>query len=177
MSQIPREEIVAMIQEATASVFSTMLNLPADEQPDRQEQGDPAPVDGVVALLGIAGPWTGTGRIYCSADFARQVAGALLMTEFSAVDGDVLDAVAEVANMIIGNLKTALEGQLGPLALSVPTVVYGRNYQARTAIAHDWIVVPFRCGGEVMDIRFCLMPTPERTRIPHLRHEPVSALG
>ncbi len=52
MSQIPREEIVAMIQEATASVFSTMLNLRADEQPDRQEQGDPAPVDGVVALLG-----------------------------------------------------------------------------------------------------------------------------
>jgi chemotaxis protein CheX len=166
-----------MIHDATAAVFSTMLNLPADQRPDRQEQGDPAPVDGVVALLGIGGPWTGTGRIYCSADFARQLAGALLMTEFSAVDGEVLDAVAEVANMIIGNLKTTLESRLGPLALSVPTVVYGRNYQARTAMAHDWIVVPFSCGGETMDIRFCLMPTPDRTPMHLLRHEPAPAIG
>lgn len=170
--QIPREDVVSMIQESTASVFSTMLNLPVDWQLTRQEEGEPAPVDGVVALVGIAGTWTGTGRIYCSAEFARTVAGALLMTEFPAVDAEVLDAVAEVANMIIGNLKTALEARLGPLALSVPTVIYGRNYQARTASVPDWTVVPFRCGDHVMDIRFCLMPTSAPIRTPHHRLEP-----
>ena len=174
MQQIPREEVVSMIHEATSAVFSTMLNLPVDRQPTRQEQGEPAPVDGVVALVGIAGAWTGTGRIYCSPEFARTVAGALLMTEFSAVDADVLDAVAEVANMIIGNLKTALEAQLGPLALSVPTVIYGRNYQARTASIPDWTVVPFRCGDQVMDIRFCLMPSSSQVRTPYVKHEPAS---
>lgn len=174
MQQIPREDVIEMIHEATASVFSTMLNLPVDWQISRQEAGEPAPVDGVVALVGIAGTWTGTGRIYSSPEFARTVAGALLMTEFAAVDADVLDAVAEVANMIIGNLKTMLEARLGPLALSVPTVIYGRNYQARTSSIHDWTVVPLRCGDEIMDIRFCLMPTPVAVRIPHVRHEPTA---
>ncbi len=174
MQNIPREDVITMIHEATASVFSTMLSLPVDWQLSRQEQGEPAPVDGVVALVGIAGSWTGTGRIYCSPEFARVVAGALLMTEFPAVDADVLDAVAEVANMIIGNLKTTLEERLGPLALSVPTVIFGRNYQARTSSIHDWTVVPLRCGDHTMDIRFCLMPTPVPVRLPHLRHEPTA---
>jgi chemotaxis protein CheX len=174
MQQIAREEIVRMIQESTDAVFSTMLQLEAQPEPSRLEQGEPAPVDGVVALVGIAGPWTGTGRIYCSPEFARMLAGALLMTEFAAVDADVLDAVAEVANMVIGNLKTALEAQLGPLALSVPTVIYGRNYQARTAKIHDWIVVPFRCQSQSMDIRFCLTPTPVTPNTRVHRPEPAA---
>lgn len=175
MPGIPQDEIVAIIQEATGAVFSTMLNLPAEARPARQEAGEPAPVDGVVALVGIAGAWTGTGRIYCSPEFACQLAGALLMTEFASVDGEVLDAVAEVANMIIGNLKTCLEQRLGPLGLSVPTVIYGRNYQARTASVPDWTVVPFACGPQMMEIRFCLVPTPASPRPALHRPEPVTA--
>jgi chemotaxis protein CheX len=175
MRHVPREAIVAMIQEATGAVFSTMLSLPCEALPARQESGDPAPVDGVVALVGIAGPWTGTGRLYCAPEFACKLAGALLMTQCTAVDGDVLDAVAEVANMVIGNLKTALEAQLGPLALSVPTVIYGRNYQARTANISDWIVVPFASGPDTLEIRFCLVPTQAASRTPLHRPEMVGA--
>ena len=86
------------------------------------------------------------------------------MSEYKAVDGEVLDAVAEVTNMIIGNVKTSLEEILGPLGLSVPTVIYGRNYQARTGSIHLWNVAPFRCGDELMEIRFCLSETPARLR-------------
>jgi chemotaxis protein CheX len=164
-----------MMHNATESVFSTMLNLPVQPQPIRQEAGDPAPVDGVIALVGIAGTWTGTGHIYCSAEFACQLAGALLMAEYKAVDDDVLDAVAEVANMIIGNVKTTLEASLGPLGLGVPTVIYGRNYQARTGSVHDWTVIPFRCGEETMEIRFCLMPTTASNRTLPARPEPAMA--
>lgn len=175
METIKPAVITSIMHAATESVFSTMLNLPVEHQPIRQEDGDPAPVDGVIALVGIAGTWTGTGRIYCSAEFACQLAGALLMTEYKAVDGDVLDAVAEVANMIIGNVKTSLEETLGPLGLGVPTVIYGRNYQARTGGIHDWTVIPFRCGNETMEIRFCLMQTPVAPRPLPARHEPALA--
>jgi len=164
MQQIQSEDIVKIVHSATESVFTTMLHLPLDRQPARNEKGDPAPVEGVIALVGIAGNWTGTGQIYCSAEFARKLAGALLMSEYAAIDGDVLDGVAEVANMIIGNVKTSLEATLGPLGLSVPTVIYGRNYQTRTGSIHKWDVVPFRCGEESMEIRFCLTQTPARTR-------------
>lgn len=175
MPPISHEELVRMIHESTGSVFSTMLQLPAEPEPARKEAGNPAPVDGVIALVGIAGTWTGTGHIYVSPGFACKLAGALLSTEYQAVDGDVLDAVAEVANMIVGNIKTHLEAVLGPLGLGVPTVIYGRNYQARTSGAHEWLVAPFRCGAEHMEIRFCLMETRTSLRPATLRQEPALA--
>jgi chemotaxis protein CheX len=175
MEQMKREEIVQILHATTESVFSMMLNLPVSPQADRQETGDPAPVEGVIAMVGITGGWTGMGQIYCSAEFACALAGALLMTEYTSVDGDVLDAVAEVANMIIGNAKTSLEERLGQLGLGVPTVVYGRNYQARTGGMHDWTVVPFQCGDKTMEVRFCLIPTPNGNRAHFLRPEAVPA--
>ena len=57
-------------------------------------------------MVGVAGSWTGTGHMSCSPQFAQKLAGALLMTEYDSVNEDVLDAVAEVANMIVGNVKT-----------------------------------------------------------------------
>ncbi|MEO5923025.1 MAG: chemotaxis protein CheX [Bryobacteraceae bacterium] len=164
MEPLKKEDIVRIAQAATESVFSTMLNLPTESQPTRSEAGDPAPIEGVIAMVGIAGNWTGMGQIHCSAEFACSLASALLMTEYKSVDGDVLDAVAEVANMIIGNIKTTLEEVLGPLGLGVPTVIYGRNYQARTGSVLDWTVIPFHCEGQTMEVRFCLMRTATTSR-------------
>lgn len=179
MTPIHQEELAQIIRGSTEAVFSTMLQLAAEPETPRKETGNAGPVDGVIALVGIAGPWTGTGHIFVSPGFACRLAGALLATEYAAVDADVLDAVAEVANMIVGNVKTCLEEQLGPLALSVPTVIYGRNYQTRTSHVQDWLVVPFRCEGEVMEVRFCLMETQVNTssgsRSNAVRPEPAMA--
>ncbi len=175
MQFLERENIAAIIEGATDSVFTTMLNLPAAPQPVRVETGDPAPADGITAMVGIGGTWTGMGQIQCSAGFACRLAGALLMTEYASVDSEVLDAIAEVTNMIIGNVKTQLEERLGPLGLGIPAVIFGRNYQARTGGAHDWTVVPFACNGDRMEIRFCLMPTPTTARTAPLRPETVHA--
>lgn len=178
-SPISTDDLARIIRDSTDAVFSTMLQLSAQPQPPRHETGNSPPVDGVIALVGIAGPWTGTGHIFVSPSFACQLAGALLCTEYPAVDADVLDAVSEVANMIVGNVKTGLEERLGQLALSVPTVIYGRNYQTRTSHVHDWLVIPFQCGSETMEVRFCLMQTrgntPPATRSNTLRPEPAMA--
>lgn len=175
MKPLKQEDIVHIIQHATAAVFSTMLCLPAVPQPVRQESGDPVPLNGVVAMVGIAGSWTGMGQIFCSTELACQLAGALLMSEYAAVDDDVLDAMAEVANMIVGNVKTTLEEHLGGLALGVPTVLYGRNYQARTPGVPDWTVVPFASGEHAMEVRFCLLPTSATQRMHAHRPEPALA--
>ena len=73
------------------------------------DKGPSHPLDGVVCLIGMAGEWTGTGTISCSAEFACRIASQMLMAEYAVVDAEVLDAVAEVANMILGNVKTSLE--------------------------------------------------------------------
>jgi chemotaxis protein CheX len=132
---------------------------------------EPETFHGVVALVGVAGSWTGAGHISCSPQFAQRLAGALLLTEYNSVNEDVLDAVAEVANMIVGNVKTIFEEKLGPLGLTVPTVIYGRNYHTRSAGVKEWVLVRLRSDSETMDINFCLMPS----RAP-LHHAPRAEL-
>jgi chemotaxis protein CheX len=75
-----------------------------------------------------------------------------------AVDSDVLDAVAEIANMIIGNVKTSLELELGPMGMSIPTIIFGKNFSARSAGSEEWLTVPFTCEDQRLEVKFCLAP-------------------
>jgi chemotaxis protein CheX len=122
------------------------------------ERAPPHPTEGVVALIGLAGSWVGTGSISCSASFACRISAQMLMTKIESVGEEVLDAVAEVTNMIIGNVKTGLEEHLGPMGLSIPTVVYGRDFTARSAGEGEWTVFPFFDGEDRLDVRICLVP-------------------
>jgi|HubBroStandDraft_4_1064222.scaffolds.fasta_scaffold60894_3 chemotaxis protein CheX len=170
MPTVTQQEIEQAVSKAAREVFETMLNLPLQIEPSVMQQAiKPETFDGVVALVGVAGTWTGTGHMSCSALFARQLAGALLMSEYDSVNEEVLDAVAEVANMIIGNVKTIFEEKLGPLGLTVPTVIFGRNYQTRSAGVKDWVLVRLRSGSESMDINFNLMPS---RVLPHMTPRP-----
>jgi chemotaxis protein CheX len=99
-----------------------------------------------------------------------------LMTPYPAIDEDVLDAVAEVTNMIIGNVKTALESKLGAMGLSTPTVIYGRNFQTRSSGNQKWTVVPFALEEDRMCVQVCIAPNEETGKkttrtgfpVPHL---------
>src|ERR1051326_896157 len=112
---VTQPEIAEAIQAATAEVFSTMLgiDITAGETISGETAG--CAQSGVVALLGLAGEWIGSGSLSCDPPFACKMASQLLMAEYDTVNEEVLDAVAEVANMIIGNVKTALELKLGPI--------------------------------------------------------------
>ena len=170
MQSVTQQEIEEAICKASRGVFETMLALPLEIEPSVMRQAiEPETFHGVVALVGVAGTWTGTGHLSCSPVFAQKLAGALLMSAYDSGNEEVLDAVAEVANMIIGNVKTIFEEKLGPLGLTVPTVIFGRNYQTRSAGVKDWVLVRLRSEGESMDINFNLMPS---RALPHLTPRP-----
>ncbi len=94
--------IVDAVREATQSVFSMMLSLEAEARPHRTV-AQPDPVDGVVALIGFTGPWGGTGVLYCQEELACKMGSVMLMMEINEINGEVLDGVGEVANMVLGN--------------------------------------------------------------------------
>lgn len=173
---ISEEELVNAIRSATEEVFSTMLNLNLTQGEVFLEKEEPVPSSGVVSLIGLAGTWVGSGSLACSASFAVKIASALLMTPYEAIDEDVLDAVAEVTNMIIGNVKTALENRLGAMGLSTPTVIYGRNFQTRSSGNQEWTVVPFTLDSDRMCVQVCIAPNVDAAKkttrtgfpIPHL---------
>ena len=158
VEKLEREQLALMIRRATEEVFTTMLGMTVRADESYLEQAAPAQFDGVVSFIGMAGAWAGTGSLCCSSRFACSLSSSFLMTEFAMVDEQVLDAIGELTNMIIGNVKNEVEEHLGPMGLSIPTVIYGRNFSARSLGHEAWTVVPFWSGEERLDVKICLAP-------------------
>jgi chemotaxis protein CheX len=162
---LTHEDLARRITAATSEVFEMMLGTPAEAGEAHIEESGSGPTEGVVALVGLTGPLVGTGCVSCDADLACRLAGHMLMSEFPSVDCDVLDALGEIANMIIGNIKTSIEDEYGPMWLSVPTVVYGRNFTTRSVGKHSWTVVPFSCDGNKMLVQMFLTEANDLTKM------------
>ena len=154
---------VAIVRDAAHSVFETMLGVKLTDCEPTREESAPLHSEGVVSLIGLAGDWAGTGAFRCSADMAKKVSGLMLMQVFTSVDEDVLDAVGEITNMILGNVKTTFEETLGPMGLSIPTVIYGRNFTTRSVGRCEWSVIPFELDGERLEIQISLAKRKEQT--------------
>jgi chemotaxis protein CheX len=157
--------LVKALQAATQSVFATMLGLEAVCGESYTETNVRGKSDGIIAVVGLAGEWVGTASICCTAAMGCRMSSHMLAAEFTEVNEEVLDAIAEIANMIIGNFKTSAESHLGPLGLSIPTVIYGLSFSARSPGKELWIVVPFSCGEDTLRVKMCLMPN---RRLPRL---------
>jgi chemotaxis protein CheX len=176
--EVTHDYLVGQIQATTQDVLSMMMGIESSCQPGYLQSMDSAsglalgetpvgstggPEETVEAFVGISGPMVGTGTVSCDADTACRLASAMLMSDIKSVGTDVLDAMGEVANMIIGNLKTNLEDRVGPLWLSVPSVVYGRNFTARTVGKFEWTVVPVDLPEGKLRVRLCLSEAPKAT--------------
>lgn len=166
MQPLEHAQLASNIVETTVEVFQTMLGeevLPGQPVLDQSGWG---PSLQVQAMVGVAGCCSGTGILACTALSARKIASSLLMCECAGLDDDVLDAVAEMGNMIIGNLKNRLELTLGNLAMSIPTVIVGRNFTSRTLGKHSWTMVPFQWGEETLEVRLCLVSENSKRETP-----------
>ncbi len=153
-----QEIVTESIGKAAAEVFSTMLGVELPPGEAGIENGTPPVSDGVVSLVGLAGSWVGIGCLSCSPAMACRFCSLMLMTEVTAVNEDVLDAVAELTNMIIGGVKNDLEHHLGQLGLSIPTVVFGRNFRTKNAGTTEWVVVRYSWEGESLSVKLALTP-------------------
>jgi chemotaxis protein CheX len=160
--------MVESISQSAANVFSTMLGAELAPGEATVETGTPDTNDGVVSFIGLAGAWAGTGSVTCSPVLACRICSLMLMMESTGIDEDVLDAVAELTNMIIGNVKNDLEQHLGTLGLSLPTVVFGRNFKTKSAGTHEWTVVRFPWEGETLVVKLCLSPSEKTVANCHM---------
>jgi chemotaxis protein CheX len=135
-----------------------------------------APELGLISLVGITGDWGGSGVFCCTPVLASIICARMLGNDLNtgspSIDEEVLDVVAETTNMMIGNVKNGLEPVTGPLAISVPTVIHGRNFQFRSGCGLRGVALAFTAEGETFEVRISLAPANEptamRSRIPVL---------
>jgi CheY-specific phosphatase CheX len=157
---IDQDLLVRSVTAATSEVFSMMLEMEVEfsELSDESETSE----SGLISLVGITGDWGGSGVFCCSPNLAGIICSRMLGTvhdsEKPNIDEEVLDVVVEVTNMVIGNVKNALEEVTGPLAISVPTVIHGRNFQFRNALGLRGASLVFTTEGERFEVRIALAP-------------------
>ena len=155
MSGLTEEFVVSQLCSATMDVCSTMLNVEVSPQTAFVQRTPEQPHDGLEGLVGLAGKCVGTGAVCCSPHLACYLSSCFLATPITAIDDVVLDAMGELTNMIIGNFKNAVEERVGPVAMSIPTVVCGRDVMTRAMKENEWIVVPFEVHGERLRVKVC----------------------
>lgn len=156
--------IESAIRHSVVEVFTTMLSGDIELREVSREHALPETAEGIVSFIGIAGRWSGTGSISCSSAAACRICAQMLMTEAPTVNDEVLDAVAELTNMVIGNVKSSLERHLGDLGLSIPTVIFGRIFRTKTGGSIDWIVEKFDWDGQELIVKMCLAPNEKSTQ-------------
>ena len=149
----------AMVIEATkvaaVHVFSTMLGKKLVYETAEAGGANASAQAGIVAQISVVGSSSITSLVCCSGEVARAIAAAMLMQECPVVDAEVLDAMAEMANMIMGSVKTDLESHLGGgVALSIPTVTYGQDFIVHNHNKH-WVVMPFRMEEGALTVQVC----------------------
>jgi chemotaxis protein CheX len=151
--QLDQNRMANAMHASASEVFTMMLNSTIKhDNPQRGTYVDSEEY-GVVSLMGLTGEWTGNAGLCCSADCARWIASQMLFSEYPEVNDEVRDAVGEITNMIIGNFKNNISDQTGNLAMSTPTVIFGRELRATIKGVEQWIVFPFASPEH----SFCLM--------------------
>jgi flagellar motor switch protein FliN len=132
MSAITEFDVQSHIRGSVTETFSTMLSMEVEAL-----DVEPPPGHGVhriVGTLNMAGKVNGIFNVQATVDFGRLMAAGMLGMEPSEVDpaSDVRDLLAEITNIVGGNLKSALNDAGHSCVLSTPSITYGTDFTIRS---------------------------------------------
>ena len=85
------------------------------------------------------------------------VASLLMMEPDELEDGDIIDAIGEVTNMVGGSIKTELFQKAPLFDISVPSVHMGDDLHRRTVSDDLCFYAPFTVGEETFSVEFLMV--------------------
>ncbi|MBM4024752.1 MAG: chemotaxis protein CheX [Planctomycetes bacterium] len=134
-----------VLLESVKEVFETMVFMALEEA------GQAALCSDEPALLGtitFKGRLEGCLGLCCGQTCARAIATSMLgMGPDDDLDpADVCDAIGEIANMVLGAVKSRVQNEVGSMEVSIPSVVEGR--ELRTTLGEDSHQVAIRVSIE-----------------------------
>ncbi|NUQ62022.1 MAG: chemotaxis protein CheX [Pirellulales bacterium] len=113
----------------------------------------------VSGVIGLSGRTVGTVVLSFSEAVALKAASTMLMTETTAINEDVLDAVGELTNMVAGAAKSELEEF--ELQVSLPNVVTGHNHEIHFPSNVVPISISFETDWGPLTLEVGFAPVPE----------------
>lgn len=113
---------------AAREVFETMIFMDLTESSDPdQELND----ETVLSSITFKNNVKGCLSIRCGLDCAETITANMLgMDPDEGISQeDIGDAVGEVANMVLGSVKSRIEETVGEIQVSIPSVVFGKEME------------------------------------------------
>ena len=144
------------IANATHEIFSSMIMLDVTAK-EALRRTDPTFHHSISGIIGLAGSIKGNLAIHLPSTVATAVTTAFLGMEVEEVGEDVCDAIGELANMLAGAIKTALDPSGSDIKLSMPSTVYGDEYSLDCFDKGISIMVPFALENEVFNVELQLL--------------------
>lgn len=125
---------------AADDVFQTMLHCTLQRgQPSLKKEH--TPVHEVSGLIGLSGRCKGMVVVSLDRHTAISAAEVMLGYRPTELDRDVLDAIGEITNMIVGAAKSRLEEF--KMTIGLPTVICGKGQAIAFPSQVTPIVIPF----------------------------------
>jgi chemotaxis protein CheX len=133
-------EFINPFLTSTINVFRTMAACELRRGKPYLTEGK-EPKHEISGVIGLSGKAIGTVVLSLGEPVALKVTAALLGEEPPEMNGDVVDAIGELTNMIAGSAKAQLEHL--EMSVSLPSVIMGRNH--RVAFPGDIkpVAIPF----------------------------------
>jgi CheY-specific phosphatase CheX len=147
----PDSTWVSLLELGAKEVFQVMLQTELTKLPNGEEQI----VSGnVTAMVGLAGAMCGVMSIRCDSQTAEKIAGRMLGSVGAVDPKDVPDALTEICNLVAANFKSKITHLAEHCVLSVPTVIWGDDYEMAALSIGDQIT--FGLSFDAAPIWFCL---------------------
>lgn len=145
------------IIESTQEIFSSMimLEVTAGEPYKRNESILKQSISGII---GLAGNMKGLLAIHLPNEVALKITTAFLGMEVDEIDEDVRDAIGELANMLGGNIKSALDPKGSEIQLSMPSCISGEEYSIDCIADAEEVSVPFELDGATFLVELQISP-------------------
>lgn len=144
------------IAEATCEIFSSMIMLEVTPK-EATKRISHAFKNSITGMVGLAGTVRGNLSIHLPEAVATAVTAAFLGMEVEGIDDDVCDAVGELANMLAGAVKTALDPSGSDIKLSMPSTIYGESYHLDCLDCAVSVLIPFDLDGREFSVELQLV--------------------
>jgi chemotaxis protein CheX len=130
------------ITDATTEIFETMIMMEITPGNPLQELVTTFHHT-VSGMVGLAGTFKGLLAIHTPNEVAKAITSNFLGLDVDEINDDVQDAIGELANMLAGNIKLAIDESGKDVTLSIPSAVHGDEYSLNCLANAEWVVMPF----------------------------------
>lgn len=133
------------IEQTVRAIWATMLELPLEPVDPQSCPSDP----NITAVVVLDGDFEGAVQVACGPGIALRITQAMFANDEPPSTEDISDALGEVANMIAGNLKSALPGHT---SVGLPIVAFGTDYELAIPGARQVGLVCYVSDGDSLRV-------------------------